>query len=261
MAYVVVCAAAIVVAALTLFSGFGLGTLLMPVFALFFPIEVAVAATAVVHLANNLFKVGLVGRNADRGVFIRFAVPAAAAGVVGALLLTYVAALAPLARYTLWGQEHSVTAVGLVIALLMAGFALFELLPRFERLSFDRRYLPLGGALSGFFGGLSGHQGALRSAFLINAGLTKDAFIATGVMAAVAVDVVRLIVYGVVFIGRHWEALPPGGFSLVGAATLAAFLGSFLGARLVKKVTLQTVQRVVGVMLLVVAIALGAGLA
>jgi uncharacterized protein len=34
---------------LTLFSGFGLGTLLMPVIALFFPVEVAVAITAVVH--------------------------------------------------------------------------------------------------------------------------------------------------------------------------------------------------------------------
>ncbi len=59
MDYVVICGAAVIVAALTLFSGFGLGTILMPAFALFFPIEVAVAATAVVHLANNLFKVFL----------------------------------------------------------------------------------------------------------------------------------------------------------------------------------------------------------
>ena len=43
------------VSLLTLFSGFGLGTLLMPVFALFFPVEVAVASTAVVHAANNLW--------------------------------------------------------------------------------------------------------------------------------------------------------------------------------------------------------------
>ena len=48
--------ASVIVAALTLFSGFGLGTLLMPVFALFFPLEVAVGATAIVHLANSLFK-------------------------------------------------------------------------------------------------------------------------------------------------------------------------------------------------------------
>lgn len=47
------CLTALVVSGLTLFSGFGLGTLLMPAFAVFFPVEVAVAATAVVHLATN----------------------------------------------------------------------------------------------------------------------------------------------------------------------------------------------------------------
>ena len=62
MSYVVVCGVALMVSGLTLFSGFGLGTLLMPTFALFFPVEVAVAATAVVHLANNVFKLFLVGQ-------------------------------------------------------------------------------------------------------------------------------------------------------------------------------------------------------
>ena len=71
MEYVVVCAVALVVSALTLFSGFGLGTLLMPAFALFFPVPVAIAATAVVHLANNVFKVALVGRRADWSVVVR----------------------------------------------------------------------------------------------------------------------------------------------------------------------------------------------
>ena len=47
MSYLVVSVAALVVAALTLFSGFGLGTLLMPVFAVFFPVETAVAANVV----------------------------------------------------------------------------------------------------------------------------------------------------------------------------------------------------------------------
>ena len=56
MSYLIICTVALLVSALTLFSGFGLGTLLMPAFALFFPIEVAVAATAIVHLANNIFR-------------------------------------------------------------------------------------------------------------------------------------------------------------------------------------------------------------
>jgi uncharacterized membrane protein YfcA len=44
---------------LTLISGFGLGTILMPVFGLFFPLPVAVALTGIVHLLNNIFKLSL----------------------------------------------------------------------------------------------------------------------------------------------------------------------------------------------------------
>jgi uncharacterized membrane protein YfcA len=62
----IVCVAALLASALTLFSGFGLGTLLMPVVALFFPLELAIAMTAMVHLANTLFKIGLLGRKANR---------------------------------------------------------------------------------------------------------------------------------------------------------------------------------------------------
>jgi uncharacterized membrane protein YfcA len=92
MEYIIICGVAIVVSALTLFSGFGLGTLLMPAFAVFFPISFAVAATAVVHLANNLFKVFLVGRRADIKVVIRFALPAALCAALGAYLLGYLSA-------------------------------------------------------------------------------------------------------------------------------------------------------------------------
>ena len=61
MEYVVIVIVALCVSMLTLFSGFGLGTLLMPALAIFFPVPVAIAATAIVHLANNIFKVGLLG--------------------------------------------------------------------------------------------------------------------------------------------------------------------------------------------------------
>jgi uncharacterized membrane protein YfcA len=51
-----VLAVALAASLLTFFSGFGLGTLLLPAFALVFPLDVAVAATALVHLANNVSK-------------------------------------------------------------------------------------------------------------------------------------------------------------------------------------------------------------
>gem|GEM_PF-6365247 len=54
MDYLVVALCAFLASGLTLYSGFGLGTLLLPVFAFFFPVEVAVGATVLVHGANNI---------------------------------------------------------------------------------------------------------------------------------------------------------------------------------------------------------------
>ena len=76
-------------AALTLFSGFGLGALLMPTFAFFFPLHIAVAITGIVHLANNLFKLVLVGKHASLPVAVRFdgpSIPATASAFCGSFL-------------------------------------------------------------------------------------------------------------------------------------------------------------------------------
>ncbi len=61
MKYFVICSSAFLASGLTLFSGFGLGTLLLPVIVLFFPIDLAIALTAVVHALNNFFKCWLLG--------------------------------------------------------------------------------------------------------------------------------------------------------------------------------------------------------
>ncbi|MHB8259583.1 MAG: hypothetical protein ACYDCN_05425 [Bacteroidia bacterium] len=61
MELVIISTVALVASLLTFFSGFGLGTILTPVFVLFFPVEVAIALTGIVHLLNNFFKIALVG--------------------------------------------------------------------------------------------------------------------------------------------------------------------------------------------------------
>src|SRR3954453_2200735 len=196
--------AALLTAGLTLFSGFGLGTILMPVFALFFPVPLAIAITAVVHFANNIFKFVLMAKQANWRVVARFSGPAAIAAMIGANLLNLFEEMPVVASYTLGRATFEVTIVKAVIGVLIVAFALLELWPRFQALAFTPRWLPLGGALSGFFGGLSGNQGALRSAFLLKAGLSKDAFVATGVVSAVIVDAVRLVVYGTGFMADHF---------------------------------------------------------
>jgi uncharacterized membrane protein YfcA len=252
-------AAALVTSGLTLFSGFGLGTILMPVFALFFPLPLAIAATAVVHFANNIFKFGLMARHADWRVVARFSVPAAVAAMAGAALLNVINSMPVITSYSLGGSTFQITTVKAVIGILIVAFALLELSPRFQESTFPARWLPLGGALSGFFGGLSGNQGALRSAFLLRTGLPKEAFVATGVVSAVIVDVARLTVYGTTVMAGNlsWsQAL----LTPIVVATACAFLGAFLGKRLLKKVTLRAVQVVVALGMLLIGSGLAAGL-
>jgi hypothetical protein len=110
----------------------------------------------------------------------RFALPGAVAAMVGAWLLNLISTAPPVYMYQWSGQQQEATIMKLVIGVLIILFALFDLLPGLRRIEFDRRYLTLGGLLSGFFGGLSGNQGALCSAFLIKAGLKKEAFIGAG---------------------------------------------------------------------------------
>lgn len=248
------------VSLLTLFSGFGLGTLLLPVFALFFPVEVAVASTAVVHAANNLFKAGLLAGSVHRGVLVRFGIPAVAASFAGALLLASLSGEEPLARWTFLGREAQVTPVKLTMGVLILGFALFELVPTLRALRAPVRWLPAGGLLSGFFGGLSGHQGALRAAFLAPIGLAPAEFVSTQAVLALLVDGARLAVYGWTFaVLRGGSTEIP--WPLVATATLCAFAGAFLGKRLLTKVTLDGIRLLVGALLLVVGIALAAGVA
>ena len=256
MEFFVICISAVVASFLTLFSGFGLGTLLMPVFALFFPVNVAIALTAIVHLFNNLFKLALLGKYANRTAVFRFGLPAIGAAFIGAWTLLYLSELRHLVTYQIAGHSFQITPVKLIVSILMVFFALLELIPRFEKISFEKKYLPLGGVMSGFFGGLSGHQGALRSAFLIKAGLSKEGFIGTGVVIACIVDITRISIYSsqLLFIGISDNSI------LLLAAVISAFIGAFIGNRLVKKITMRVIQIIVSVMLFGIALGLGAGL-
>lgn len=252
---VVVSVAALLASGLTLFSGFGLGTLLMPVVAVFFPVEIAIAITAIVHLANNASKVVLLGKNADRSVLLSFGIPAIAFAFLGALVLGWLSAIPSMFEYEAFGTQLHVSPVKLAVGILILAFVMLELSPKFSSMALDKNYLPYGGVVSGFFGGLSGHQGAFRSMFLLTAGLNKEEFVATGAMLAIMVDISRMLIYGWEIVGQHVSIEWP----LVVAASVSAFIGAYFGSRLLKKITIRSIQVVVSVLLVVVALGLISG--
>jgi uncharacterized membrane protein YfcA len=174
--------------------------------------------------------------------------------------LEVVQRIPPVATYTTFhNHTATVTWIGLVIGSLIAIFGVLEVMPVGAKLALPSRWLPVGGLISGFFGGLSGHQGALRSAFLVNSGLPPAALVATRAVIAVMVDVTRLIVYGIAISAAGRDAIASN-WKLVALATGAAFLGAYSGSLLVRKVTLRALQVVVGVALTLFGLAMAAGL-
>ena len=126
---------------------------------------------------------------------------------------------------------------------------MLDLLPFLKNLKFDKKTLPIGGFLSGFFGGLTGNQGALRSAFLIKMDLNKNVFISTTVVISTLVDFTRIGVYSTNLLKVDLsEYYVLGLFSVISGA-----LGSIIGNQLLKKITIETIRSIVAFLILILA--------
>ncbi|MFM9056219.1 MAG: TSUP family transporter [Bacteroidota bacterium] len=253
---VIICLAAFATALMTFFTGFGLGTLLSPVLMLFFPPPLAIALTGVVHFLNNLYKLLLTGRHARKEIVMGFGIPAVVAALAGAWLLIRMGDAGTLYSYTWDGHVREVSLLSFLLGILMLTFTVIDLVPLPKRFGETPQHLLIGGLLSGFFGGLSGHQGALRSAFLVRAGLTKEQFIGSAVLVSACVDFTRL---GVYYTGMK-QSLSEEYVPLIVVASLSAFAGATIGNRLLQKVTLKFVQASVTFLLGTIGLALLLGL-
>ena len=257
MDFLIIGGVAFLTSILTFFSGFGVGTILTPAFVLFFPIDIAVAMTAIVHFLNNLFKMGLTFKDINKSVLIKFGITAIPLAFLGAwLLMNFSNNNRVLYEFIVADKTLSIKLVELIIGIMMLVFAIFELIPTNNKTILKKKMLYLGGAISGFFGGLSGHQGALRTLFLLRSGLTKEGFIATGIAIACIVDVSRISIY---FAKLESISLTDN-LWIITSTTLCAFAGAFIGKKLLKKVTITFIQYVVAILIIIISVLLIVGI-
>lgn len=213
------------------FAGFGLATVLTPVLLLFMDdVREAVLLVAIIHLGNGLFRFWMFRRHVDLAVVKRFGAFCIAGALTGALLYRYL-------------HDPALKTILGVILVLLGGM---ELLPSKRRLRIPRRYDQGGGLLSGILGGVIGNQGAIRSAYLLNYDLPKEAFVGTGAILACTIDMVRVPVY----IWGEWSILREG-ILVIPICLGAAWLGTFTGKRLVHKMPGWVFRKIVAVLILV----------
>jgi len=170
---------AFLAAALTVPAGFGLSTILTPLVLFLLPVHEAVAVVAIVHCAHNAGKYIALKDAVDFNAFRRYGIWLVGGSVVGALLQNQV----PNDPLLLLVGIFLVVLPVLTISEKWTGYRIPE--------ANDR----LGGFGSGFMGGLSGHQGALRAMFLTTRLPDKMAYAATASVLALCVDLSRIPVY------------------------------------------------------------------
>lgn len=255
MDIIVISFVAIFASLMNFLSGFGLGTLLLPAFAIYFPLHLAIILTAIVHLVTNIFKSIIMRKHVKWKVFFRFGIPSIIFAAIGALLLNQIVKLDIEFTYNLFNFQLTTSPIKITIAVIMIISAILDLVPTLQKINIPKKLLPFGGALSGFFGGLSGHQGAIRSAFLIKLDLPKEKFVATGIFISLFVDISRLLVYEYDIVVNGLER----NYDLLLAASFFAVLGALLGKYFLKQVTVKFVRFLLGILLILVSIAIGLG--
>jgi len=176
---VLIVAVGILAGALASVTGFGIGSLLTPVFALHLETRLAVAAVSIPHLVGTALRFWLLGGRYEPRVLWTFGLTSAAGGLTGALLHT----------------QATSASLTIVFGSLLLFVAVSELTGLSGRMRFTGALAWAAGAASGFLGGLVGNQGGIRSAALLGFDLPKHTFVATATAIGLAVDAARVPVY------------------------------------------------------------------
>jgi uncharacterized membrane protein YfcA len=216
-------------------SGFGVGTILTPILLFFLPFTQTILLVCILHWFHDIGKLFFFHRGIDWKLFLYFGIPSIIAGFVGALLVT---------------PEQSTVLSSLLGLFLVISVGMLFYVPEFV-LPYTWLNGLIGGLLSGFFAGIFGIRGAVRSLFLSVFDLRKAIFLGTTSIIGLLLDSVRLITY--FFRGL---SVPAYLYWAMIVFIPVSFFGTFVGQIIVKKIPQERFRMVVLIFLLFVGIRL-----
>jgi uncharacterized membrane protein YfcA len=209
-------------------AGFGIGSLLTPAIASVTGAKLAVAAVSIPHGIGTSIRLWRFRREVDWSIVKTFGLTSAAGGVTGAVLNT-------------WTSSRALEIV-FGSLLVLAGASQATGYAKRWRLRGSLAWF--GGALSGFFGGLVGNQGGIRTAAMLGFEVNKRQFVATTTAVALLIDAARVPVY----VASQADAIASVS-STIAAAAAGVAIGTLLGERMLAHVPDRHFRTVVGVLL------------
>lgn len=206
--------------------GFGIGSLLTPLLVMRLQPDLAVAAVALPHILATAVRYVRHRVHVDRGVLLRFGIPSAIGGVVGAML-----------------QSQLTTSLLLaILGILLIATGAMNLIGRLQQWRPGSKVAASLGILSGVFGGIAGNQGGLRAAGLSAFRLEPRVFLATSTAVALLIDLARTPIY----LMRGADELMALALP-IGVAACGCLLGTIAGERLFLRLSPATYRKIVGV--------------
>jgi uncharacterized protein len=229
----IVVAVALIAGGVGAISGFGIGSLLTPLFAARLGTKLAVAVVSVPHVVGTAVRFAKLWRDVDRKVLVQFGVLSAVGGLIGALL----------------NSRANSPVLTIVFGFLLLSAGISSLTGLFERLRLGRWAAWVAGLLSGLFGGLVGNQGGIRSAALLAFDIPKANFVATATAIALIVDGARMPFY---FITERQQMLDS--WLLILLATVGVVAGTIWGVPLMRRIPEPIFRRGVAVLVILLGI-------
>ncbi len=214
-------------------SGFGIGSLLTPLFAVRLGTKLAVAVVSVPHVVGTAVRFAKLWRQVDRKLLLQFGILSAVGGLIGGLL----------------NSRANSAVLTIVFGFLLISAGVSSLIGLFQRLHLGRVTAWIAGLLSGLFGGLVGNQGGIRSAALLAFDIPKENFVATATAIALIVDGARMPFY---FITQYQQMLDAWPLMLL--AIVGVVAGTIWGVPLMRKIPEPIFRRGVAILVIILGI-------
>ncbi len=204
-------------------GGFGSSLFFVSISQFFYDFHTVLALTGLLHIFSNTAKIVLFRKSIDWKLTLWLGISSVLLAIMGAYVTRYVDFLY----------------AKIIMAFFLITFSTFFLLkPSFSLFPTLKNSI-IGGGIAGFLAGFIGTGGAIRGLVLAAFNLEKNVFVGTSAAIDFGVDLGRTIIY----LDANYLARKEIWYIPVLMA--AAFLGSYLGKRLLNKIPQEVFKKIV----------------
>lgn len=205
-------------------TGFGTSTIMVPIISFILPVPETLLFVGIIHWFSNIWKITFFKKGINVKLVLLFGIPG--------LIVSFFAAGLPLILPTHLLKQ--------LFGLFLISYSVFVFCKPRWKLKADSRNAVVGGALSGFFSGVFGVGGSIRSAFLSAFNLQKATFLVTSGVIGFMIDSSRLVQY---IIGDT-RLTAPWLFILLICIPIS-FVGAFIAKNFVNKIQQKSFRTIV----------------